>query len=265
MALPGCTRSWLVAVLAVAAVVVGLPATAGAQVTPGPARPSQQLPDADFLFGRPRGSIGIRGSLAIPTEGSDSFDFVRDQLTIEKGDFRSAAFAFDVGVALTPRVDVVAGLDLARKTVASEYRDFVDNDLLPIEQRSSLRQNAVTGSIRVALAPRGRSVGRFAWIPSRVQPYVGAGGGVLFWEFSQSGDFVDFQDFSVFPDTFSAKGVSPTAHVLGGTDVQVYKRLMLTVEGRYVWASGTLEDDFIGFEPLDLSGFRVSAGINLVF
>jgi len=256
-------RSWLVLGV-LAALTLPTPAPAAAQ-TAGPSGISQDLPEADFLFGRPRGALGIRGSLFLPSERSDLFDFVRRQLTIDKGDFRGAAFAADVAFAIAPRVDVVAGLDLARKTVASEYRDYVDNELLPIEQQSRLAQNAVTGSLKVALLPGGRSIGRFAWVPSRVQPFVGAGGGVMFWEFQQAGDFVDFQDLSVFSDTFSATGIAPTAHVFGGTDVQVYKRLMLSVEGRYIWARGTLSNDFSGFYPIDLSGFRASAGINLVF
>lgn len=258
-------RPWSVIGLAFGLLVLGPPADAVAQVTPVPSGISQDLPETDFLFGRPRYSLGIRGSLFVPAEGSDLFDFVREQLTIDKGDFRGAAFAADLAFALSPRVEVVAGIDLARKTVASEYRDFVDNNLLPIEQQSQLRQNSVTGSLRFALLPRGRSVGRFAWIPARVVPYAGAGGGVMFWQFEQVGDFVDFEDFQIFTDVFKADGVSPSGHVFGGTDIQVYKRLMLTLEGRYVWAHGTMGDDFVGFEPLDLSGFRASVGINLVF
>jgi hypothetical protein len=36
-------------------------------------------------------------------------------------------------------------------------------------------------------------------------------------------------------------------------------------EGRYTWASDDLEGDFVGFDPIDLSGLRLSAGINFVF
>lgn len=254
---PGLGAAALVAVLAAA----GL---AQAQNRP-PSRISEDLPESDFLFGPPRGSVAVRGTLLVPSEGSDLFDFVRRLLTIDKGAFRSPAFSTEVGVVVAPRIEVVGGFDLARKTVFSEYRDFVDNNRLPIEQESRLRQNSLTASLRVALTPRGRSVGRFAWIPARVQPYAGAGGGVVFWRFQQAGDFVDFQDLRVFSDVFDAGGTSPSAHVLGGADVLIYRRLMLSTEGRYVWAKGDLKADFVGFEPLDLSGFRFSAGISIVF
>jgi hypothetical protein len=226
---------------------------------------TQGLPEADFMFGRPRGTFGIRGSFVMPSEGSDIFDFVQNLLTVDKGDFRGPAFAMDVGFSVAPRLDVVGGFELTRATVHSEYRDFVDNNRLPIEQASSLKQNSLNGSLRFLVLPRGRSVGQFAWIPAALTPYVGAGGGVTWWEFIQTGDFVDFQDFDVFVDTFQSSGVSPSAHAFGGVDVQVYKRLQLSFEGRYLWSSGTLSQDFVDFDPIDLSGFRLSAGIMLLF
>lgn len=258
-------RSWrgLAAAVILFAGVAAPPAAA--QTPSPPPRMTQDLPEADFLFGPPRGSVALRGSLLWPGENSDLFTFVQEQLTIDKGDFRSAEVGADVAFTLSPRFDLVASLDIARRSLGSEYRDFVDNDLLPIEQRTALNQTALTATLRYALASRGQRVGRFAWIPARFQPYLGAGGGVVFWRFQQSGDFIDFQDFDIFPDEFASNGVAPVAHVLGGTDVQVYKRLMFTIEGRYQWASGDLGDDFIGFEPIDLSGFRASAGLRFVF
>jgi hypothetical protein len=241
------------------------PALAQTGTQPPPPAPIGAVPSDDFLFGRPRVSLGIRGNFVMPREGSDLFDFVQEQLTIEPGDFSGPGFSADIGYGLTERLDIVGGFEFARKAVGSEYRDFVDNDLRPIEQESQLDQNLLTGSLRFALTPRGTRAGSYAWVPSRFTPYVGAGGGMMWWRFQQTGDFVDFEDFEVFGDTFRSDGLSPTGHVFGGADVQLYKRLYLAVEGRYVWASGTLDEDFIGFEPIDLAGFRFSAGINVVF
>ncbi|MCC7125598.1 MAG: hypothetical protein IT178_12175 [Acidobacteria bacterium] len=258
-------RPWCRLLATVAIVCALTPSTAFAQTPADTPTLTRDLPEADFYFGEPRGSIGVRGSLLVPGERSDLFDFLQNQLTIDRGDFRSAAFGADLAFTLTPRIDLVGSMDISRKTVASEYRDFVDNELLPIEQRTSLRQAGVTASVRYALAPRGERIGRFAWIPSRVQPYVGAGGGLIFWRFQQEGDFVDYEDGRVFPEFFSSNGISPTAHALGGLDIVVYKRMLFTLEGRYQWARGDLENDFIGFEPIDLSGVRASAGFRFVF
>ena len=37
-----------------------------------------------------------------------------------------------------------------------------------------------------------------------VQPYIGAGVGVFAWRYSETGEFVDFTDGSIFRDSFSA-------------------------------------------------------------
>jgi hypothetical protein len=54
-------------------------------------------------------------------------------------------------------------------------------------------------------------------------------------------------------------------HVFGGTDLRLYRALFLTFEGKYVWAKAKLGTDFIDFDPIDLGGFRVSTGINVLF
>ena len=46
-------------------------------------------PSPDFLFERPQGTFGIRGSWVLGRNGSDWYDFVSDQLTIEPQDFNS--------------------------------------------------------------------------------------------------------------------------------------------------------------------------------
>ena len=221
--------------------------------------------NADFLFGRPNVSVGIRGSWVFASAGSDLFDFVTRHLTLDKQDFNRPAFAADVAFALTQRLQVEAAVELTRMERGSEYRDFVDNNLLPIEQTTSLNTTHMMGGVRYALTPRGREVSRLVWVPSKVVPYVGAGAGVVYYSFRQYGDFVDFVDSSVFYESFRADGWAPTAHAFGGVDVQLYRGLYATVQGRYTKASGKLGSDFIDFDPLDLSGFRMSAGINVLF
>ena len=73
----------------------------------------------DFLFGRPIWWLGIRGSLLMPAEGGELFAFVKNQLTIDQGDFRSGAFNFETGFALTPRLDAVVGVETGERSVRS--------------------------------------------------------------------------------------------------------------------------------------------------
>ena len=129
-----------------------------------------------------------------------------------------------------------------------------------------------TGSAKFGLLPRGRQISRLAWIPRTFVPYVGAGAGMTRYSFRQSGDFVDFATenpaagtFSIFTDVFQSEGWSPSAHLLGGADILVFKRLYFSLEGRYTWVHAELDQDFIDFQPMDLGGFRFGAGINFVF
>jgi hypothetical protein len=87
----------------------------------------------------------------------------------------------------------------------------------------------------------------------------------VWFQVRQTGDFVDYVDYSVFSDVFEAKGWAPSAHVSGGVDVRLLRRLFLTVDGRYVWAKGDLGRTWVDFDPIDLSGLRMSAGINFKF
>ena len=243
-------------------------AAAGAadQNDPSPV-PPQTRSAPDFLFGEPRGSIGVRAGWVFARAGSDLFAFLQKQLTIDTRDFNSPAVAVDVGFAASPRMEVLVGFEFSDARTTSEYRDFVDNNRQPITQETELREANVSGSVRIALVPRGRSVSRLAWVPRRATPYVGAGGGLLWYRLEQRGDFIDVfaQRRAVFSDTLTSQGWTPSAHAFGGVDVRLYRRLFAAVEGRYLWASAPLERSFDGFDPIDLAGFRLTAGINVLF
>lgn len=229
----------------------------------GAAAQAQSSPD--FLFGRPDGSISIRGGWVLSRAGSDWYDFVTDQLTIDRGSFNAGEVAFDLGASINPRLDLVGGVDFNRTTMNSEFRHFVDNNRLPITQATDLRGVNLTASVKYALLPRGREVGRLAWVQRTVVPFVGGGGGAYWYRLQQTGDFVDFVDFSVFRDQFESKGWAPSAHLFAGADIKVYRRLYVTTEARYVWAAADLGSAWIDFDPIDLSGLRLSSGISLVF
>jgi hypothetical protein len=217
------------------------------------------------MLGRPRATIGVRGNWHMASAASDIFDFVTDQLTLEKSNFNTGSVGFEFTANVAPRVDIVGGMDLNRSRTPSEYRRLIDNRGLPIEQTTTLKQMNFTGSVKFALLPKGRNVSRLAWIPRTVVPYVGAGGGMGSYRFEQLGDFVDFQDNRVFSDFFSSRGWAPTAHVLGGTDVRVFNRMLVSFEGRYSWSKADLDRDFIDFEPIDLGGLKFGVGFHFVF
>lgn len=257
---PGVRGHSRVALICLLAVLAARPAIAQDP-------PPRQYPGSsrDFLFGRPRGSVSVRGGWVLQRAGSDLYDFVADQLTLQKKDFNAPAIATEVGIAVHPRIEVLGGFEYSQSSTPSEYRRFVDNLNLPIAQSTELKEFHLTGSVKVALLPRGQSISRLAWVPRSVTPYVGGGAGAVRYDFLQTGDFVDFVDLSVFSDVFRSQGWAPSAHVFGGADLQIWRMMFMQLEGRYQWASAPLNSDFIDFDPIDLSGFRMTAGVSLVF
>ena len=73
----------------------------------------------------------MRGSWLFARAGSDLFDFVQQQLTVDKKDFNTPMIGIDGAITLTPRLDVAFGAEFGQAKKDSEYRDFVDNLLLP--------------------------------------------------------------------------------------------------------------------------------------
>jgi len=215
------------------------------------------------LFGRPSGTLGLRVSWLSNRSGSDWYDFVTDQLTIDRKNFNGPGIGTDLGITISPRLDVMVGFDYSQSTTASEYRRFVDNNRLPIEQSTLLRGASISGGLKFALTERGREVGRLAWVPRKVVPYIGAGGGAMWFQVRQHGDFVDYVDLSVFTDVFESSGWAPTAHAFGGVDVRVMRRAYVTFDARYLHGRGNLGAAFKGYDKIDLSGVSGSVGLSL--
>ncbi len=225
--------------------------------------------DPGFLFGRPGNSVAIHWLWHRARAESDVHAFMIEHLTLEPRDFDAAGVGIDVGFTLTPRVEVHAGFDYVRTSAPSESRHFIGEDGRPFEQETALSQAGLTASLSFALAPRGRAIGQYVWIPAAVVPYVGAGGGFLRYALDQSGDFVDeitLFSFYIPPEaSLQSNGWTPSAHLFGGFDIRLTQRLFLTAEARYVLAVAKPSLDFADFESIDLGGLRVATGVRFTF
>jgi opacity protein-like surface antigen len=234
---------------------------------PSPARASEEGAQSgpDFRFSAPKNSFGLRGGWALHRGNSDIYEFVSEQFTIQASNLNGPAFAFDFGWGVSSRLDVVLGFEYSHRKRRSEYRDFVDELGIPIVQDTALTQVPLTLSLKLYLVERGRSVGQFAYVPTKVAPYVGGGAGMTWYRFQQTGEFVDFVDLAIFEDVFTSDGWTPSAHAFVGLDINLSPSMGLIVEGRYHWASADMRGSFVGFEPIDLAGARIMAGVNWRF
>jgi hypothetical protein len=218
-----------------------------------------------FLFEAPRVGLSLRTGWAAASANSDLFTFTTGQLTIDRGDFSSLGGALDIDARLLTRTYLTVSVGIASSKKKSEFRDYVDNNELPIEQTTSFVRAPISIGVKQYLMPTGRSIGKFAWVPAKFAPYIGAGGGMMYYRFRQVGDFVDFETMDVFASQFSSDGWSVTAHGLAGIDYSVGPRVALTLETKYLWSRATLSNDFSGFDALDLSGLATTVGLTFRF
>jgi hypothetical protein len=218
-----------------------------------------------FLFGRPWVSLGVSFGYAAPRAGSELFDFTREQLTIERSDFHAPAIHGELAVRVNERLDLGVGLGWAGSETRSEFRDWIGTDGLPIEQSTVFSRVPLTLGAKAYLYERGRELGRFAWVPARWSPYVGAGIGAIWYQFHQEGEFFDYQTLDIYEDIYRSEGWAPTAHVRAGAEVSLATRLVFTTDARYGWGSAKLGRDFVDFDAIDLAGFQASLGLALRF
>lgn len=245
-------------------VLVGL-VFVGGGLFPGHHQELAAQASRDFRFGEPHFSLAFNVGYGMPRAGSDIYDFVMDDLTVQRSDFYSMVLGGSFGIRVTPRIEVSADVSYGNSNTRSEFRDWVDQDDLPIEQNTRLSWTPVTGSVKAYLWERGRRISDLAWVPGKWSPFVGAGGGMVYYNFRQAGDFVDFETLEVFSDTFRSSGDAGIFHVLAGAEWSLGPYFYLTGEGRYSWAEAQMDRDFVGFEPIDLSGFQGTVGLALRF
>ena len=216
---------------------------------------------ADFLFRKPSVTFGVRGGWAVPRAQSEIFVFTTEQLTVDRSDLSGFAFQADLAARVRDRLDVVLSVGHSRSTVLSEFRAFVDTDDLPIEQTTLFQRTPVTIGVKAYLRDRGRSVSRFAWVPSAWAPYVGAGAGLMVYEFTQRGEFVDYETLDIFGKNFQSRGTIPAAHLATGLELSVGPHILATGEARYLWGRADMSRDFVDFDRIDLSGFQITVGV----
>lgn len=216
-----------------------------------------------YLFGTPRGSVTFRVGGNHPAASGDLFQFMTDQMTLGRGDFAAVTGGIDLAVRVHRQADLVVGFSSAVSESRSEFRDYVETNDMPIRQTTELKRTPLTAGLKVHLTPRGRSLGRYAFIPSKVNPYVGAGGGIMWYRIEQNGDFVDFETLDIFTSNFLDEGFTGTWYAAAGGDVWLLSRVGVNLEARYNWAKADLDGDFSDFDEIDLRGLQWTIGVTL--
>lgn len=183
---------------------------------------------------------------------------VSDALAFDIKDFRSGSLFGEWNVAFGHNVEVGAGIGVFGRSVPTVYLDLTDLSDREIEQTLRLRVIPMTAVVR--FMPFGRT--------GDVQPYIGAGAGLLQYRYSEIGQFVDPNDLAIYDARYTASGVTPAAVVLGGVKLPLGGDVYgLTLEGRYLMGSGKTGGIEAGFldEKIDLGGFLFNVGVQVRF
>jgi hypothetical protein len=214
------------------------------------AAPGDALAQQTFNF-----SLGLftpRGEDA--RTAGDVLNVNRTFLAFDISDFNSAAIGAEWLVPLGNFVEAGAGIGFSRRTVASVYSDFTDVDGSEIEQDLRLRLVPVAFTVRVL--PLGQA--------NALQPYIGAGLGLINWRYSESGDFIDFaRNREVFRASYVAEGTETGPVVVAGLRFGG-ETVSAGGEIRYHSAEGDLDDQFEG-PKIDLGGWTYSVTVGVRF
>lgn len=207
------------------------------------------------LDSRVDGDVLVRNKIG---EQILEFPTLTDALAFDIGDFRSGTVFAEWNIGIGNHVEIGAGVAAFGRSVPTLYVDLVDEFDREIEQTLKLRVVPITGVVR--FMPFGRA--------GDVQPYVGAGVGLLSYRYSEFGRFVDGDTLDIFEDRYTATGTAPAAVLLGGVRLPIGGDVYgLSLEGRYLMGSGNTGGFDEGFldEKIDLSGLLFNVGFQVRF
>jgi opacity protein-like surface antigen len=208
-----------------------------------------------------RQAIGFNvGYFALKGEDSRGEDDVLfrdlDSLLFDIKDFNGATFGAEWLVGVTDFIEVGAGVNYQQRSVPSIYRSLVNLDGSEIEQDLKLRQVPVAATVR--FLPLGRR--------ASFQPYIGAGIGVINWRYTETGEFVDFNN-DIFRASYEAKGTEVGPVILGGIRFPVAD--VWLIGGEFRWHSakgdtGGIDEGFVG-EKIELGGWTTNFAVHFRF
>ena len=196
----------------------------------------------------------LRGAPVVPNEPTPT-----DALVFHIGEFGSGHFFGEWNLGFGKHIELGFGTGYSRQTVPTIYRDVVDKKT-GAEIRQNLRLQMIPVTAVVRFFPFGG--------PGDVQPYVGAGVGVVHYRYSEFGNFVDTDTLEIFPDQFTATGNAPTGLFLGGIRFPIGGDVYsLSIEGRFVHAvgdTGGIDNGFLD-DKIDMSGGLLNVSFHVHF
>lgn len=207
--------------------------------------------------------LDLRLGAFFPSAESNLFSDAKELYFVDpKKDFTSFTGGIEFNTQLVDYVELGLSVDGYDKSWDTSYRDYLHPD--GGEIRQTLKFDIVPIGLTVRFVPTGRRV--------RVAPYLAVGADLIWWQWREYGEFIDFRDPDnpIVGDSFESDGWTGGFHVAGGLRVRVSHDFQITAEGRYQHAKTTMGDDFAPTEPgfeneIDLSGWSATVGVHIRF
>jgi hypothetical protein len=203
----------------------------------------------------PSSQLRFRLGLFEPAGGSDGWNRVFEGFTGTPSDLQDFVWGMDYLWRTGHHTGVLFGFSYYAGSTTSGYQDWVDNDGSEIRHTTRLGMSDLTAAFLY----------RFG--SAAVRPYAGIGGGFIWWQLTDEGQFIDFgaPGEPVFWGWYGADGATFEAFALLGVDIPLSPRWSFVVEGRYRYATDELGNDFSGFGTLDMSGYEITGGFGINF
>jgi len=193
------------------------------------------------------GSFRVMLGYFHPDGNSEYWDDKFTDFTGSASDFNDFSFLMDYRLPVSHAAAFLFGAGWYEGATTQAYRDWVDGSGRPIRHKTSLRTFELTGAFIYEIGERNYPI----------TPYVGAGGGFIWWELQERGDFIDFTDenLPIINTWYGSNDVTFSLFGLAGLDVRMNDNWSLVGQARYRWAEDELGGNFAGFGTIDLSGF----------
>ncbi len=206
---------------------------------------------AQQTFNVSLGYFSVRGQDA--RVAGDVLNANRNFLTFDVNEMSGATVGGEWLVPIGRYLEAGAGIGFTRRTIPTVYTRFTNTDKSDIAQQLRLRTVPIDLTFRVL--PLGQQSG--------FQPYIGGGLGVVNWRYSESGEFVDFSDRSVFRNSYVASGTRTGPVALGGIRF-AGDTASAGMEIRYRSAHAPLPRPFAG-TAIDLGGWMYQFTVGMRF
>lgn len=197
----------------------------------------------------------FRLGLFEPAGGSAGWDNVFEGFTGDPSDLGGFVWGTDFLWRTGRHTGVLFGLSYSQGKTTSAYLDWTTADGRDIAHTTKLELSDLSAAFFYRIGD------------ASIRPYLGVGGGFLWYRLSDQGSFIDFgsPDLPVFQAWYGAEDTTFEAFALAGVDIPLGRAWSFIFEGRYRWASDELGQDYAGFGTIDLSGWELTGGFGLNF